>query len=132
MNSQLSFYALDDLLVASSNDIIKNGFTESKLPPVIKAWVAEKVLSLLPQQFLSQFLKSLLDNRQLNISDHIDETLDNIFDKNCEFHDDTILSVLANPATTASTHAKSWRLVGRIFPSFPVVASGASCAHVAE
>ena len=66
MNTHIGTYALDDLLAATSNDIIQNGFNNTNFPPLIKGWLAEKVLSILPQDLLSEILKLIVEDRDLN------------------------------------------------------------------
>jgi len=123
METHANVFALDDLLVASSNDIIKNGFNDSNLPPVIKAWVAEKVLSLLPVRFLSEFLKSLLENRNLPnfdlISTHLRESSNQQTDENtlftennihCDFFDDTFLPEISSTQAIPPTKTQHFHL----------------------
>ena len=81
MLTHVGSFALDDFLIASSNDIINNGFEDSALPPIIKGWLAEKVLKILPKPFLSDLLTAMIEKRNLtetltysyNATDHLTE-----------------------------------------------------------
>ena len=65
MLTHVGAFALDDLLIASSNDVINNGFLDSALPPIIKGWLAEKVLKNLPKPFLSDLLTAMISDRDM-------------------------------------------------------------------
>ena len=104
-NTHVGAYALDDLLAAASNDIIKNGFNNSTFPPIIKGWFADKILSVLPERFLSDIVKLIVEERDLNecltyIQDDTQKEIkirfiqnedysENLYDKNVSILDET-------------------------------------------
>lgn len=60
----MSLYAFDDLLITCSEHISKHGFETDAIPPMIKGWLAEKIVSLLPNDLTKILLQNFLQNKE--------------------------------------------------------------------
>lgn len=62
----MDFYAFDDLLITCSEHISKHGFQTESIPPIIKGWLAEKIVTVLPPDFIKTLLNKCLQTKHLN------------------------------------------------------------------
>ena len=60
----MSIYSFDDLLVTCSEHITKHGFRTDSIPPMIKGWLADKMVTVLPHDFTKILLTKLLNTKQ--------------------------------------------------------------------
>ena len=64
----MDLYAFDDLLITCSEHISKHGFQTESIPPMIKGWLAEKIITILPSDFTKTLLNKCLQTKDLQQS----------------------------------------------------------------
>jgi len=64
----MDLYAFDDLLITCSEHISKHGFQTESIPPIIKGWLADKIITVLPSDFTKTLLNKCLQSKDLQQS----------------------------------------------------------------